>query len=51
MQQMAVQLGVIISQFNEQIMYNSVVFHPPKWINFYTNAIIMVYVICSDHTS
>ena len=51
MQKISLKLCVIINEFDIQIMYNSVVFHPPKWINFYTNAIIMVYVICSDHTS
>ena len=42
MQKNAVKIGVIINEFDIQIMYNSVVFHPPKWINFDTNAIIMV---------
>ena len=49
------KIGVIINEFDIQILYNFVVFRPPKWINFDANAIIMVCVIsvnyCSDHTS
>ena len=55
MQKSSVKLGLIANEFDIQLMYNSGVFHPPRWINFDTNAIIMVCVIsvnyCSDHTS
>ena len=44
MQKSSVKLGLIANEFDIQLMYNSGVFHPPRWIKFDTNA-IMVYVI------